>query len=187
MAGTGAEDDERFDPSRIIDVLDGHQVDYLLIGGLAANAYGARRPTLDLDCIPRRTDDNLTRLATALRQLDARPRINDDPDADVRIPLDAATLRNWQQSTWRTNAGDLDILTDIPDANGRRQSYDDLASDASTATVHGHVVLLASLPAIIASKQYANRPKDRDALPELEALANDLDDPHREPWPGQAP
>ena len=48
-------DDVRFDPARIIEVLERHGVDYVLVGGIAAQARGAIRTTNNLDCVPRST------------------------------------------------------------------------------------------------------------------------------------
>jgi hypothetical protein len=53
----------------LIEVLDRHQVEYLIVGGAAAVAYGAERPTEDADCVVSRDTVNLVRLANALREL----------------------------------------------------------------------------------------------------------------------
>jgi hypothetical protein len=37
------------DLPRLIEVLDRHGVEYLIVGGAAAYAYGAERPTEDAD------------------------------------------------------------------------------------------------------------------------------------------
>jgi hypothetical protein len=50
-------------------------VEYLLLGGGAANAYGATRPTQDFDCLPERSPSNLERLAQAVRSLNGRLRV----------------------------------------------------------------------------------------------------------------
>lgn len=36
--------DENFVPERILDALQRHQVEYLMVGGMAALAYGASAP-----------------------------------------------------------------------------------------------------------------------------------------------
>lgn len=53
------------DIDRLLETLERHRVDYLLVGGVAAIAHGAVRPTVDLDCLARRGGDNLKRLAAA--------------------------------------------------------------------------------------------------------------------------
>ena len=39
------------DVDRLLATLERHSVDFLLVGGVAAIAHGARRPTADLDCL----------------------------------------------------------------------------------------------------------------------------------------
>jgi hypothetical protein len=70
-----------------------------------------------------------------------------------------------------TDAGPIDILHDIPDREGARLGYDELNNRATTHIYAGGVALrVAALDDIVASKQWADRPKDRQALPELEGL-----------------
>lgn len=83
------------DVARLLDVLDRHDVDYILVGGIAAQAHGAHRPTKDFDCLARRTADNLDRLAAALRELKARLRVeglSDDEAAQLPVQVEGATL-----------------------------------------------------------------------------------------------
>ena len=68
-------DDTGFDPVRILSVLEAHCVEYLLVGGFAAQAHGARRQTRDLDMMPKTTGENYERLAAALLELNARLRV----------------------------------------------------------------------------------------------------------------
>ena len=72
-------------------------------------------------------------------------------------------------STWRTDSGSIDILSDIPSADGRPVPYVELR------------IRVASLDDIIDSKTHANRAKDRDALPELLELRRRLQTPRSEP------
>ena len=60
------------DPERLIKVLAKHRVDFVLIGALAARLQGFPRLTADADITPARDRDNLSRLAAALRELNAR-------------------------------------------------------------------------------------------------------------------
>jgi hypothetical protein len=56
-------------------VFDRHRVEYVIVGGVAANLHGATRPTGDLDALPRSTRENLDRVAGALRELAAFLRV----------------------------------------------------------------------------------------------------------------
>ena len=58
---TPAPTTSRSHPTRIVEVLERHHVEYVLVGGIAAQAHGAIRATYDLDCVPRSTIDNLQR------------------------------------------------------------------------------------------------------------------------------
>lgn len=166
--------DPPLDVARLLDTLERHQVEYLLVGGVAAIAYGAVRPTVDLDCLARRGALNLSRLASAMRELNARLRVgglSDEEATALRTPVDADLLGRMEISTWRTDAGEFDVLTDIPAVDGHRLHYDELIGRAETLQVHGAVVRVAALDDVIASKEWADRPKDHEALSELRDLA----------------
>jgi hypothetical protein len=173
-APTSPADRHDLDPLRIIETFERHQVDYLLVGGLAATVHGATRTTYDFDCLADRSSDNLDRLAAALIELGARYRVEGLTDEESRrlpVVLDRQTLHNSSISTWRTDAGDLDVLTEMSVGAGIRLDYDDLFEASSSATLQGGPVRIAALDDIIASKRHANRGKDQVALPELDRLA----------------
>ena len=116
----------------------------------------------------------MDRLGAAMRELNARLRVEgltDEEAQQLATRVDGAALRRLEISTWRTDAGSLDILTDIPDRDGTRLRYADLAPRARRFTGHGVTVLVAALADIIGSKTWADRPKDHDALDELRRLA----------------
>jgi hypothetical protein len=161
------------DIARLLRVLDTHRVEYVLVGGVAAVAHGARRATEDLDLVARRSADNLDRLAAAMRDISARLRVagvDDDEARQLPVQLDGRSLAQMELSTWRSDAGDFDVLIGIPDSDGRTMPYDELIARADELLLHGMVVQAAALDDIIASKEWANRPKDQHALPELRDL-----------------
>jgi len=163
----------QFDPEHIVAILRRHEVKYLLVGGVACRLYGARRATSDLDLVPSGELDNLEQLARALRHLGARLRvggISQREIASLLIPLDGRTLRAFGTSTWMTNYGPVDVLLSMRTSPTRYETYSDLLQRASSVDLETGPLLLASLDDIIASKSTANRPKDRQALPELRRL-----------------
>jgi len=166
------------DLDRVLATLNRHGVDYLLVGGVSAIAHGATRPTVDFDCLAERSKANLDRLADALKDLHARLRVGGMSDEESKaLPtiIDAKTFEATLTSTWRTDAGDFDVLSAIPDRAGNRQGYADLIERATSAPLGRHSVLVASLDDVIASKEWANRPKDHEALPELRELRDRSD------------
>jgi len=81
-----------FQPEEILRRLEKHRVRYVLIGGVAATLHGSPLPTRDADICPAQEEDNLTDLAAALREMDARIRTGRDPEG-VPFSCDAAFLR----------------------------------------------------------------------------------------------
>jgi len=79
-----------------------------VVGGFAANVYGAVRPTKDIDVAPATTTQNLTRLAAALRELKAGIRVDEMPKG---LPFDtsAEALKGMRMLNLRSEFGDLDL------------------------------------------------------------------------------
>jgi hypothetical protein len=144
-----------------------------VVGGVATQAYGATRPTVDFDCLIRRDRENLAQLASAMRELNARLRVEGMSDAEAAalpLQLDAEMLSRAEISTWRTDAGDFDVLVNIPYREGRRQRYEDLIGRGRRLEHAGAEIRVVGLDDIVASKEWAGRRKDREALPELYGL-----------------
>lgn len=160
------------DVPRLVETLDRHKVDFIVVGGAAAIGHGALRPTEDLDCLPHPDPENLQRLAAAMRELGARiaaEGLTDEESRQLPVILDAQSLSRMEVSTWMTDAGPIDLLTDIPDRSGKRLTYVDLNDRAENVDTPV-AIRIAGLNDIIDSKEWANRPKDHAALPELYAL-----------------
>ena len=149
--------------------LERHDVRYVLVGGLAAVLHGSPLPTLDADICPARDVQNLTRLAAALDEIDARIRTADTVEG-VRFPRDAAFLGGIELLNLVTNLGDLD-LTFVPAGT---RGFTELAPNAVPITVLGVTVQVAALEDVIRSKEAANRAKDRLSLPVLRELQKEI-------------
>jgi hypothetical protein len=102
------------DPDALISALERHKVSFVAVGGLAAQWHGAQRTTKDLDVCPAWDRENLDHVAGALRELGARLKVPDGPAEGEEFPVDGAFLHHMELSTWRTSAGDLDVLMGIP-------------------------------------------------------------------------
>ena len=161
--------DEPFDPAVMLAALHEANVRFVLIGGMAAILHGDVGVTLDIDIAPANDPDNLARLATALRALDARIRTDDTPRG---LPFDcsAGFLRNLGPDAilnLTTRAGALDVSFTPAGTGG----YADLKRDAvAMDAAEGVTILVASLADVIRSKSAADREKDRRALPRLHEL-----------------
>ena len=143
--------------------LRGADVRFVLVGGFAGTLLGSPRITIDLDIVYARDVDNLTRLARALEPLS--PYLRGAPRG-LPFRLDVATLQRGLNFTLTTDLGDLDLLGEI--AGGG--TYEHLVSDAMPVRVFDTDVTVVTLEQLIHLKRAAGRPKDFEAIAELEAL-----------------
>ena len=167
---------EPLDPETLFAALARYNVEYVLIGGLAANIHGSPLVTNDADITPSKTRENLERLARTLRDLGARVRTTADPEG-LPFACDVEFLERMKMVNMQTIAGDFDISFE-PAAFP--EGYEQLVEDAVDMTLFGIAVKVASLRDIIRSKETANRLKDQAALPHLYALEDEIAAQERE-------
>jgi len=144
---------EPLDAQRILEELTRHDVDYVLVGGLAAQTHGNTRMTNDVDLIPEPDPQNLTRLASALQALEARVlnQGSEELEIDARM-LPRATI--WQLAT---PYGDIDVLHEAPGA----APYPELRKRALVIVLDEARVPVASRDDLIRMKLARGRPIDR--------------------------
>jgi len=130
-------------------------------------ARGSSYPSYDVDVAYARDDENLGRLAAALRALEASLR---GAPAGVPFQLDATTLRNGTNFTFDTRYGPLDILGEPTGAPPYGQLRDGAGSPVS---IEGEQVRVASLDHLIAMKEATGRPKDKLMATEYRALSDE--------------
>ena len=157
-----------FDFLAVLRILAAHEVRYVLIGGVAATAHGSPSITQDIDICYERTDENLLRLAEALRALNARLR---GVDPTLPFQLDAKTLRMGDSFTFDTDAGAFDCLGTPAGTDG----YNDLFANATLTDFDGLQAYVASVDDLIRMKRAAGRPKDRIELEILGALRDEIE------------
>lgn len=138
-------------------------VRFVVIGGVAGAAHGSRRLTDDLDICYEPSQENRKRLAARLGLWRAYPR-----GVELSLPfvLDEVTLHRSPMLTLRTDEGDLDCFIAVKGVG----VYSDVAAASDPANVGALQFRVLSLPALIKAKRAAGRPKDQEALLELEAL-----------------
>jgi hypothetical protein len=135
----------------------------IIVGGAAATAHGAARLTQALDIVYRRDTENLRRLAAALSPHE--PYLRGAPP-DLPFSLDAATLQRGLNFTLTSKLGDIDLLGEIVGAGG----HDELLADSIEIELFGIRCRCIGLRKLIEVKRAAGRPKDLEAIAELEAL-----------------
>lgn len=143
-----------FDPQPILEVLARHEVDFVLIGGLAGTAHGSAYITGDVDVAYERSRANLERLAAALVELAATLR---GTPPGLPLLLDAETLRAGLNFTFDTRFGALDILGKPAGA----PRYAELRAASFSGEIGGVTIRIATLDHLIAMKEAAGRDKDK--------------------------
>jgi predicted nucleotidyltransferase len=156
------------DFERLLRTLDRGGVEFVLVGGLAANAHGAIRTTRDVDVVYARTIDNYRRLTQALAPL--APYLRGAPPG-LPFRLDEPTLAAGLNFTLTTTAGELDLLGEVAGAG----TYQALIATSRQLELFGTRCWCVDLETLIRLKQAAGRPKDFEALAELIALKEERD------------
>jgi hypothetical protein len=147
----------------LLRVLVNAKVDFILIGGAAAAFHGAIRTTRDLDVVYCRSPANMARLVHALAPL--KPYLRGAPPG-LPFRWGAETIAHGLNFTLTTTLGDLDILGEVTGGG----KFEDLMPHSTTAALFGVPCVCLDLDTLIRVKRAAGRPKDFEALAELEAL-----------------
>jgi len=147
----------------LLRALTDANVEFILVGGVAATVHGSTRLTLDVDAVYRRTPENIARLVRALAP--HAPYLRGAPPG-LPFRWSSATVERGLNFTLTSDVGDLDLFGEI--AGGG--TYDALRPHAVTIQVFEVECLCLGLERLIDVKRAAGRPKDLDAVAELEAI-----------------
>jgi hypothetical protein len=133
---------------RVIDSLNQHAVEYVVIGGVAVNFHGLARGTEDLDFFVRPDPENIARLRAALRDVWDDPTIEEISAADL--------CGDYPSVRYGPPSGPfyLDILTRL----GSLASYDDI--EVEEVAIEGIVARVATPETLYRLKKGTVRPID---------------------------
>ena len=149
--------------TQVLGELNQAGIEYVIIGGVAANFHGSARVTFDIGICYNPTDTNRARLAKLLAGWHSRLR-----GADPGLPfiIDARTLRDVPVLTLTTDDDDIDVMDVVAGVGG----YADVLRASEPGVIDGVPTRIISLDALIAAKRATRRRKDEESLLELEAL-----------------
>lgn len=156
---------------RLLRVLVEGNVEFMVIGGVAAYHHGSSRVTIDLDILYARSRANIARMVSALGPL--HPYLRGAP-AGLPFRFDELTVQKGLNFTLITDAGPLDCLGDVTGIG----SYEMVLPRSHDADLFGMRCRFIDLDALIEAKRAAGRQKDLDAIAELEAIREERE--HRD-------
>lgn len=150
-----------FQPGELFSALAKHRIDFILVGGLAGIVHGFTGGTNDVDIVIPRNDETIRRLKELLRETKARLRI---PDPPYGLDFD------WSDPEFLQFRDTVNCLTEYGPCNIMFAAsgigpYEDILPRSEIWELWDTEVSVAELEAVIDSKEAADRPKDRLALP----------------------
>jgi predicted nucleotidyltransferase len=140
-----------------------HDVRFILIGGGAAIAHGTARTTQDVDVVYSRDAENIARIVEAFADCEPYPR-----GAPPGLPFqwERQTIELGFDFTLSTTLGDIDFFAEVPGGG----NYEALLPFTEAIEVFGVSIRIVTLERLIQLKRAAGRPKDFEAIAELQAL-----------------
>ena len=147
----------------LLELLKTNGIEFIVIGGAAATAHGSARLTRDLDVVYRRTPKNIQRLADALAI--HKPYLRGAPP---RLPFqwNSQTIERGLNFTLETDLGNLDLFGEVTGGG----NYEQLLPHSESRRIYDVVCRCLKLRRLIEVKRAAGRPRDLEAVAELEAL-----------------
>ncbi len=140
------------DLSNLIERLLKHNVDFVIVGGFAAVAHGSTTTTQDVDICCSFSSDNLLRLNDALADIHPVHRMTPQ-----KLPLELYL---------DTDLGPLDCLSSVMGVG----NYDQVKDSSCQISLPGGPCRVLDLDALIESKKAMNRPRDIEAVLQLETI-----------------
>jgi len=142
-------------------------VDFILVGGLAAVVQGAPVTTMDVDIVYNQSSENISKLLDFLESVGA---IYRRPDDMVIEPKEEDFIGEGHVLL-TTLLGPLDVLAAIEAGKG----YDDLLLHSVEVEFRGHHIQVLDLKMLVDLKEKSEDPKDKQRLPVLKETLHQLE------------
>jgi predicted nucleotidyltransferase len=142
-------------------------VEFVLVGGVAANLHGSSYLTRDLDVVTRLSRENCARILAALGDLE--PRFY-QTHGSPRVTRTAEELAEFRNLYFDTTLGRIDLLGSLPPVG----EFDRVLAQSTEVDLGGIRCRVLSLDDLIEVKAHVGRPKDRAVELELRAIRERL-------------
>ena len=147
----------------LIERLVKADVDFVIIGGFAGVVHGCTYVTQDIDICCDFSADNLLRLQKAVSTFHPVHRMTPNRQKFQLTEKNCTTFKNLYLDT---DIGQLDCISFV-DGIG---DYQKVKRASTLIEVEDMQLYVLSLKALIEAKKVMNRPRDRQALIQLEAI-----------------
>ncbi|VGO22741.1 DUF6036 family nucleotidyltransferase [Pontiella sulfatireligans] len=151
------------DLSDIIERLVESEVDFVLVGGLAAVTHGSSMTTQDIDICCDFSSKNLLRIQAALAGLHPVHRMTTH---QVPLELTETNSQALKNLYLDTDWGQLDCLGEILGLG----SFEEVKQRSETIVLDGMECLILRIDALITAKEAMSRPKDIETIKQLKAI-----------------
>ena len=156
------------DLSAILEGLCEADVQFILVGGLAAVVQGAPITTLDVDIVHDRSSENVSKLFTFLKSIDA---IYRRPDDKILAPSEEVFSESGHVLL-STRLGPLDVLAFIEQG----KTYDDLIEHTIEIGFRGHRIQVLDFKTLIELKKASKDPRDQQRIPLFEETLRQIEE-----------
>jgi hypothetical protein len=152
----------------ILEGLSEAGVDFILVGGLAAVVQGAPVTTMDVDIVHNQSPENIAKLLSFLKSIDAFHR---RPDDKVIEPKEG-DITGKGHALFTSQLGPLDVLAVIEEG----KAYGDLLEHTVEIEFRNHTIRVLDLKMLIQLKRNSSDLKDIQRLPVLEETLRQLNE-----------
>jgi len=151
------------DLTDIIERLIQAEVDFVLVGGLAAVTHGSSMATQDIDICCDFSTESLLRLQSALADLHPVHRMTTN---QVPLKLDAGNCAKLKNLYLETDMGQLDCLGEISGIG----NFETVKQQSEPIELDDLPCRILRIDALIAAKKAMGRPKDLETIRQLEVI-----------------
>lgn len=148
----------------LLETLLKDDVDFVLIGGFAAVVHGSTLVTQDLDICAAITEEQVSKLRKALKDLNPRHRMNlNAKHSFLDYPQD---LRGINNIYLETDLGILDILSKTEPVG----DFSEIKNRSMKISIYGYECNVICIDDLIRVKEKMKRPKDLQTAEELRLI-----------------
>ncbi|MFA5554400.1 MAG: nucleotidyltransferase [Phycisphaerae bacterium] len=147
----------------LLDKLNEADVDFVIVGGLAGAIHGCTVVTEDIDICCSFTAENLFKLHKALAGLNPVHRMTPNK---LKFEITKQNCKDFKNLYIDTDLGQLDCISSVQGIG----SFDSVKAKSKPHVINNKQYNILQIDDLILSKKAMNRPKDNQAVNQLEII-----------------